>query len=153
MNHGSIVMANAATSTAQWPKGGLRPGSSRDETTGITSQPTAASANGNSTKIGRLSAVTPSMTPSAANRATRRDCSALTAIHMAAVNTNVVHTSVITSAPKYGSGEKSAVAAAAAMAIDSGAMRRAMANTSRQVAANSTVWTSTTGSCPGPATL
>src|SRR6476646_10894100 len=77
----------------------------------------AASATGNSTKAGRLSAVKPQRMPRAVNRLSEGDRSARTANSIDTVKTHVVHTSVLTSAPKYGIGAYSAVAAAAPTAI------------------------------------
>jgi hypothetical protein len=108
---------------------------------------------GNSTNTGRLSVAIAIRTPSAANEATRSDCRPRTATQIAATNTNVVQTSVITSAPKYGIGGNNAVAAAAASASDSPAIRLVIANTSRQIATNRAVCASATGSWPVPATL
>ena len=99
---------------------------------------------------GRLSVVTPSRNPSHANGA-RRSCRyARTAAHIDSVNSAVVQTSVMTSAPKYGIGGKSAVTAAAATASDSDTNARAIAYVSRQIRTNRTVCASATGSWPAP---
>src|SRR6185295_3566811 len=149
MLHGTIAIVNAPTSATHCSSDGrcLTPA------TGNTTSPTAAIANGNSTNTGRLSVVSASSTPAAANVIVRRDSSARSAIQIDAVKRNVVSTSVITSAPKYGIGGKSAVTNAATSAARSLATRRTMSNTSRQMSAKSTVCASATGTCPVPATL
>src|SRR5205823_6575311 len=108
---------------------------------------TAARANGNRTKAGRLSVVTPSRNPSSRNDDALRGRAPITrptARYMDAVKSTVVHTSVITSAAKYGIGGKSAVAIAASHAIRSDATRRPMAYTTRQTTENSAVCASAT---------
>src|SRR2546423_8696065 len=109
MLHGTIAIANAPTSAVH------RSSEGRGFTpaTGKRTSPTAASANGNSTNTGRLSVVRAISTPAAANVTVRRDSSARSVIQIDAVNRNVVQTSVMTSAPKYGIGGKSAVMSAA----------------------------------------
>src|SRR5215831_13634347 len=106
---------------------------------GKITTPTAANANGNKKKTGRLSAVSPSATPSAANDARLFESSARIAIHIDTVNRNVVHSSVMISAPKYGIGGNRAVAAAATIATRSPATRRAIAYTTTHMTAKSTV--------------
>src|SRR5262249_51295049 len=75
--------------------------------------PAAIGANGYSTNAGALSAATASTNPSAATLHGERSRHARSVSQTPAVNRNVVHTSVITSAPKYGMDGNSAVSAAA----------------------------------------
>src|SRR5580765_2553751 len=128
-------------------------GRARTRSTGNTTSQTAVSANGNSTNTGRLSVVSASSTPSQAKRPSPRSPSADTASHIEIVNSSVVSTSVMTSAPKYGMAGKSAVAAAAPMATVSDATRRAIAYTTVQVKANITVCARATGSWWTPNSL
>ena len=113
--------------------------------TGNMTRPVAASAMGKSTNTGRLSAVIASTTPSHANARGGQSCTARTAIHIDTLNSNVVHTSVMTSAPKYGMGGYRAVSAAAAIATRSPLTRRAMRYTTRQISTKSPVCASATG--------
>src|SRR5580765_7205834 len=123
MLHGTIAIVNAPTSAAHCTSDGRR----LTPAIGKTTRPTAVSAMGKSTNTGRLSVVSAISTPAAANVIVRRDSSAQSAIQIDAVKSNVVQTSVITSAPKYGIGGKSAVTSAATSAARSLATRRTMA--------------------------
>src|SRR5882757_8621094 len=105
MLHGIIAIVNAPTSAAHCTSDGR----GFTSATGKTTSPTAASATGKSTNTGRLSVVSAISTPAAANVAVRRESSARTATQIDSVNRNVVQTSVITSAPKYGIGGNNAV--------------------------------------------
>src|SRR5213593_4429461 len=137
-----MVTANTTSMIAQCRSEGR----GRTATIGKSTTPIAASATGNSTNAGRLSVASASMNPSRVNAPTVGSCRARIAIHIDTVNKNVVHTSVITSAAKYGMGAKAAVSAAAPSAIGSEATRRAVAYTTRQMSTNSPVWMSATGS-------
>ena len=114
-----------------------------------------ASAGAKSTNAGRLSAVTPSRNPAPANAEGRSPRYARSTAHIDSVKSAVVQTSVMTSAPKYGMGGKSAVAAAATIAsrsVIAGTVARAMAYDSMQIRTNRAVCASATGSWPTPNT-
>src|SRR5882762_6497011 len=132
MNHGSSVTAAATSMIAQLRSGG------RGETRAIGTRmtPVSARASGKRKNTGRLSAAAESRNPASTNAPVVRMWIARMTAHMPAVKTNAVHNSVITSAPKYGSGGKSAVAVAAASATSDDASRVVMAYTSRQISTN-----------------
>jgi hypothetical protein len=136
-----MAIAKVASITSHCAARGL----GRTRKIGHTTRPMPASAIGNSTKTGRLNVVSASKAPSQTNPVVRRSWNARTATHIETVNQKVVQTSVITSAPKYGIGGKTATSAAAPSATRSGTTRRAIAYTTRQIAANASVCAKATG--------
>src|SRR4029453_18448878 len=139
--HGVIVAANATSRTT------LRLPVPRER--GAIRQAKSTKATGRDWKRGGVGAAHP-RTPPAATAQPVPWRSARSHKYTPAVTTNVVKTSVSVSAPKYGSVGYRAVASPAAKAVRSFSTRRAVAYTSRQIAAKTAACAHATGRRPSP---